>query len=157
MPWPQCGSKALRVAVESDLVRRMMGKVAIANAKLTYQRSKEIFRGARWKALVDKSAHRQRLLWGSTSTKNPQYRDVLYVEELIIDVMDGRFVPNISSGMPIVKAMRRGTSFPLEMHLMIVEPKRYVEAFMQAWADMVIVHQGSRRHPGNSPDGCGPR
>ena len=63
-----------------------------------------------------------------------------------IDVMDGRFVPNISAGMPIVKAMRRGTSFPLEMHLMIVEPKRYVEAFMQAWADIVIVHQEATPH-----------
>jgi transaldolase len=60
-----------------------MGKVAIANAKLTYQRSKEIFRSARWKALAGKGARRQRLLWGSTSTKNPQYRDVMYVEELI--------------------------------------------------------------------------
>jgi transaldolase / glucose-6-phosphate isomerase len=68
---------------EPDLLRRIMGKVAIANAKLTYQRSKEIFRSARWNALAGKGARRQRLLWGSTSTKNPQYRDVLYVEELI--------------------------------------------------------------------------
>lgn len=68
---------------EPGLLRSIMGQVAIANAKLTYQRSKEIFRSARWNALADKGARRQRLLWGSTSTKNPQYRDVLYVEELI--------------------------------------------------------------------------
>src|SRR5215475_5370901 len=56
---------------------------AIANAKLTYQRYKEIYRGARWQALAAKNAQTQRLLWASTSTKNPAYRDVIYVEELI--------------------------------------------------------------------------
>jgi ribulose-phosphate 3-epimerase len=63
-----------------------------------------------------------------------------------IDVMDGRFVPNISLGLPIVEAMRRGTSLPLEMHLMIQEPERYVEAFIQAGADLVIVHQEATPH-----------
>ena len=63
-----------------------------------------------------------------------------------IDVMDGRFVPNLSLGMPIVEAMRRGTSLPLEMHLMIQEPERYVEAFIQAGADIVIVHQEATSH-----------
>ena len=63
-----------------------------------------------------------------------------------IDVMDGRFVPNLSLGMPIVEAMRRGTSLPLEMHLMIQEPERYVEAFIQAGADIVIVHQEATPH-----------
>lgn len=63
-----------------------------------------------------------------------------------IDVMDGRFVPNISLGIPIVEAMRRGTSLPLEMHLMIQEPERYVEAFIQAGADSVIVHQEATPH-----------
>jgi ribulose-phosphate 3-epimerase len=63
-----------------------------------------------------------------------------------IDVMDGRFVPNISLGIPIVEAMRRGTSLPLEMHLMIQEPERYVEAFIQAGADLVIVHQEATPH-----------
>jgi len=61
----------------------LMGKLAIANAKLAYQRYKEIFAGARWKALADKGATAQRCLWASTSTKNPEYRDVMYVEELI--------------------------------------------------------------------------
>jgi transaldolase/glucose-6-phosphate isomerase len=68
---------------EQALLRSLTGTVAIANAKLTYQRFQEIFRGARWEALAAKGARRQRVLWASTSTKNPQYRDVLYVEELI--------------------------------------------------------------------------
>ena len=61
----------------------LKGKLAIANAKLAYQRGKEIFAGARWKALADRGATTQRCLWASTSTKNPEYRDVMYVEELI--------------------------------------------------------------------------
>lgn len=69
------GKKALLQSVE--------GKVAIANAKLTYKKYQELFGGARWNALAAKGAQTQRLLWASTSTKNPKYRDVLYVEELI--------------------------------------------------------------------------
>jgi transaldolase / glucose-6-phosphate isomerase len=65
------------------LLESIEGKIAIANAKLTYQKYQELFGGARWKALADKGAQTQRLLWASTSTKNKKYRDVLYVEELI--------------------------------------------------------------------------
>jgi transaldolase len=61
----------------------LKGKLAVANAKLAYQRYKEIFSGVRWEALASKGATPQRCLWASTSTKNPAYRDVLYVEELI--------------------------------------------------------------------------
>jgi len=61
----------------------LKGKLAIANAKLAYARYKELHSGARWQALQDKGAHTQRCLWASTSTKNPAYRDVMYVEELI--------------------------------------------------------------------------
>ena len=75
--------KTAQDAQERALLGSLAGKVAIANAKLAYQRYKEIFRGARWESLARQGARRQRLLWGSTSTKNPQYRDVLYVEELI--------------------------------------------------------------------------
>lgn len=75
--------KTAQDAQERAFLRSLAGKVAIANAKLAYQRYKEIFRGARWESLASQGARRQRLLWGSTSTKNPQYRDVLYVEELI--------------------------------------------------------------------------
>lgn len=68
---------------DQELLRSLQGKVAIANAKLTYQRYKEIFSGARWQALAARGAQTQRVLWASTSTKNPAYRDVIYVEELI--------------------------------------------------------------------------
>jgi transaldolase len=61
----------------------LKGKLAVANAKLAYQRYKELFSGERWEPLAAKGATRQRCLWASTSTKNPDYRDVLYVEELI--------------------------------------------------------------------------
>jgi transaldolase len=61
----------------------LKGKLAVANAKLAYQRYKEIFAGERWEALAAAGATPQRCLWASTSTKNPAYRDVLYVEELI--------------------------------------------------------------------------
>ncbi|HXH13546.1 MAG TPA: ribulose-phosphate 3-epimerase [Alphaproteobacteria bacterium] len=68
------------------------------------------------------------------------------VDRFHIDVMDGRFVPNISLGIPIVEAMRRGTALPLELHLMILEPERYIEAFIQAGADIVIIHQEATPH-----------
>jgi transaldolase len=61
----------------------LQGRLAIANAKLAYQQYLEIFSGERWQALADAGARPQRCLWASTSTKNPAYRDVLYVEELI--------------------------------------------------------------------------
>ena len=61
----------------------LQGKLAIANAKLAYQRYREVFSGERWDALAALGATPQRCLWASTSTKNPAYRDVLYVEELI--------------------------------------------------------------------------
>ena len=61
----------------------LQGKLAIANAKLAYQQYKEVFAGAEWEALEAKGASKQRCLWASTSTKNPEYRDILYVEELV--------------------------------------------------------------------------
>jgi len=68
---------------EQSLLQGLAGKVAIANAKLTYQRYRELFSGRRWQTLADRGAQSQRLLWASTSTKNPKFRDVIYVEELI--------------------------------------------------------------------------
>jgi len=65
------------------LLESLRGKVAIANARRTYAKYQELVGGPRWKALAAKGAQTQRLLWASTSTKNPKYRDVLYVEELI--------------------------------------------------------------------------
>jgi transaldolase len=61
----------------------LKGKLGVANAKLAYQNYLETFSGPRWEALERKGATKQRCLWASTSTKNPEYRDVLYVEELI--------------------------------------------------------------------------
>src|SRR6266568_5345043 len=68
---------------EQAKVRSLLGKVAIANGKLTYQRYLKIFGTDRWKKLVAKGAQTQRVLWASTSTKNPSYSDVMYVEEMI--------------------------------------------------------------------------
>ena len=73
---------------ESDPARKaklegILGTIAIANGKLTYEAYGRIFGDARWKALAAKGAQTQRVLWASTSTKNPKYRDVIYVEELI--------------------------------------------------------------------------
>ena len=62
---------------------RLKGKLAIANAKLAYRHWQETFSGPRWEYLAGKGATTQRCLWASTSTKNPEYRDVMYVEELI--------------------------------------------------------------------------
>jgi len=75
--------KTVTDANQRALLTGLQGKVAIANARLTYRKYQELFGGARWKALASKGAQTQRLLWASTSTKNPKYRDVLYVEELI--------------------------------------------------------------------------
>jgi len=57
-----------------------------------------------------------------------------------VDVMDGTFVPNITIGMPVVKALRRVTKLPLDVHLMIREPIRYVEQFVKAGADWLTIH-----------------
>ena len=73
---------------ETDATRKaklqgILGKVAIANGKLTYEAYQKMFSAPRWKALAARGAQTQRALWASTSTKNPNYRDVIYVEELI--------------------------------------------------------------------------
>src|SRR6059058_3543019 len=68
---------------EKERLAALKGKVAIANAKLAYQEYKHLFAGPRWDKLKAKGAKPQRLLWASTGTKNKDYSDVLYVEELI--------------------------------------------------------------------------
>ena len=70
-------------------------------------------------------------------------RDIRRIETadyVHVDVMDGVFVPNISIGIPVVRSIRKVTSLPLDVHLMITEPRRYVEAFCSAGADIVTVH-----------------
>jgi ribulose-phosphate 3-epimerase len=63
-----------------------------------------------------------------------------------VDVMDGRFVPNITLGPVVVAAARRATRLPLDVHLMIVEPERYIEAFAEAGADVLSVHEEACVH-----------
>jgi len=75
--------KAATDAQQQALLKSLLGKVAIANGKLTYLRYQRLFSGPRWQALASQGAQTQRVLWASTSTKNPAYRDVMYVEELI--------------------------------------------------------------------------
>ena len=66
-----------------EKLQEIKGKIAIANAKIAYQKYKDIFGSDRWKALAEKGARVQRLLWASTSTKNPEYSDVMYVDQLV--------------------------------------------------------------------------
>jgi len=63
-----------------------------------------------------------------------------------VDVMDGRFVPNITIGPLVVEAVRKATALPIDAHLMIVEPERYVEAFARAGADLIAVHAEASPH-----------
>lgn len=71
------------VGAENDRLKMLKGRAAIANAKLAYRLFTQKFAGPRWEALVKEGARVQRPLWASTSTKNPEYRDVMYVEDLI--------------------------------------------------------------------------
>jgi ribulose-phosphate 3-epimerase len=65
---------------------------------------------------------------------------------LHVDVMDGHFVPNLTVGVPVVTSLRKATTLVLDVHLMIAEPGRYVEAFADAGADMISVHQEATPH-----------
>ena len=67
-------------------------------------------------------------------------------DRLHIDVMDGRFVPNITLGIPVIKSIRKGTALPLEVHLMIEQPENYLDAFAGAGADILIIHQENSLH-----------
>ncbi|HYV90456.1 MAG TPA: ribulose-phosphate 3-epimerase, partial [Chitinophagales bacterium] len=62
------------------------------------------------------------------------------------DVMDGRFVPNISFGLPVIKAVKRISQKPLDVHLMIVEPEKYIDDFKKAGADVLTVHLEASPH-----------
>lgn len=78
-------------------------------------------------------------------------RDIEMVNEsnadwIHLDIMDGVFVPNISFGMPVVKAIKKTARKPLDVHLMIIEPERYITAFKDAGADILTVHVETCRH-----------
>lgn len=68
---------------QRDVLMGMLGKTAVANAKLAYRQFQQVFSGSRWEALAERGAQLQRPLWASTSTKNPEYPDLLYVDNLI--------------------------------------------------------------------------
>jgi transaldolase len=107
----------------------LKGKLAIANAKLAYQRYKEIFAGERWEALAAKGATPQRCLWASTSTKNPAYRDVMYVEELIgpdtVNTMPKETIEAFQDHGDIVPTLEQG----------IDEAKRLFQEIKEAGVD----------------------
>jgi len=63
-----------------------------------------------------------------------------------VDVMDGRFVPNITIGPPVVAAVKKATSLPLDVHLMIMEPDKYIEDFVKAGADYLVIHEEATIH-----------
>jgi transaldolase len=88
---------------------KLKGKLGIANAKIAYQNYLETFSGPRWEALELKGATKQRCLWASTSTKNPEYRDVLYVEELIgpetVDTMPEETIKAFQDHGPVAETL----------------------------------------------------
>jgi transaldolase len=107
----------------------LKGKLAVANAKLAYQRYKELFSGSRWEPLAAKGATKQRCLWASTSTKNPAYRDVLYVEELI--------GPETVNTMPeeTITAFQDHGEVALTLERDLDEAKRVFERIAEAGVD----------------------
>jgi transaldolase len=107
----------------------LKGTLAVANAKLAYQRYKEIFSGERWEALRSKGATPQRCLWASTSTKNPEYSDVLYVEDLI--------GPDTVNTMPeeTIRAFQDHGRVELTLERDVEEARRIFERFAQAGID----------------------
>jgi len=94
-------------ALNTPEARSLMGKIGIANAKMAYQRFKDTFHGERWERLAAKGAHLQRVLYGSTSTKNPSYSDTLYPDSLI-----GRHTINTLPPETLDAFMNHGTVAP---------------------------------------------
>jgi transaldolase len=107
----------------------LKGKLAIANAKLAYEKYKELFSGSRWEPLAAKGATKQRCLWASTSTKNPAYRDVMYVEELI--------GPETVNTMPeeTIEAFQDHGEVALTLEQGIDEAKRLFDQLAEAGVD----------------------
>jgi len=73
--------------------------------------------------------------------------EALGVDWLHCDIMDGVFVPNLSFGLPVLEAIRQVTTLPLDVHLMIIQPERYLEAFAEAGADLITFHWEATPHP----------
>jgi transaldolase len=105
------------------------GELAIANAKLAYQIYKEVFGGARWKKLAERGANPQRLLWASTSTKNPDYPDTLYVDNLVgpetVNTMPKKTIEAVMDHADIRPTLEEG----------VEEAKRLLERLREAGLD----------------------
>ncbi len=97
---------------QKEAPEELFGKAGIANSRLAYEKFERIFSTDRWKKLEAKGAHKQRLLWASTSTKNPKYRDVLYVEELIgpetVDTMPPQTVIAFADHGVVAETLNKG-------------------------------------------------
>jgi transaldolase len=122
-------TEADRRLEEAGAPKELQGKLAIANAKLAYQRYKELFSGERWDKLHAKGARAQRCLWASTSAKNPAYRDVVYVEELI--------GPETVNTMPeeTIEAFQDHGEVALTLERDVDEAKRVFEQVAEAGVD----------------------
>src|SRR6266496_4039116 len=107
----------------------LKGKLAVANAKLAYQRYKQLFSGERWEALAAKGATTQRCLWASTSTKNPAYSDVMYVDELV--------GPETVNTMPeeTIKAFQDHGEVALTLEQGVDEARRLFDQLAEAGVD----------------------
>ncbi len=108
----------------------LKGRLAVANAKLAYQNWKEVFAGERWAALAAKGASEQWCLWASTSTKNPAYRDVVYVEELI--------GPDTVNTMPeeTIEAFQDHGEVALTLEQGVADARRFFEEIEAAGIDV---------------------
>jgi transaldolase len=99
-------------AIGTDEALALRGKLAIANARLAYEHYQATFAGDRWQALAERGASKQRCLWASTSTKNPAYRDVMYVEELIgtetVDTMPLETIQAFQDHGVVAETLERG-------------------------------------------------
>jgi transaldolase len=117
----------------------LKGTLAIANAKLAYETYAEVFSGAEWEALAAKGATPQRCLWASTSTKNPAYRDVLYVEELV--------GPDTVNTMPreTIEAVQDHGEIRRTLDEDVDEARRTLERFAEAGIDYADVVQTLER------------
>ena len=109
---------------------RLQGKLAIANAKLAYRHWQEAFSGPRWEFLAAKGAKSQRCLWASTSTKNPEYRDVMYVEELI-----GPETVNTMPAETIVAFQDHGVIKPGSLLEGVAEAQKLIERLAEVGVD----------------------